>query len=100
MFPARCFTQPRQQQVVQCEPSSALDRESCRGSQQAQGEFVTAVGDEQAVTDMGWDPILPMSFAPDQFLRQGLYVFSLALLVYLFPLIKIYRLNILEAARK
>ncbi len=53
----------------------------------------------QAVIDMGFDPVIPMSFAPDQFLVQGLYVFLIALIVFLFPLIKIMRLNILEAAR-
>ncbi len=53
----------------------------------------------QAVIDMGFDPVIPMSFAPDQFFVQGLYVFLIALIVFLFPLVKILRLNILEAAR-
>ncbi len=53
----------------------------------------------QTVIDMGWDPLLPMSFAPDQFMTQGLYVFTIALLVFLFPLVKIFRLDILESAR-
>ncbi len=53
----------------------------------------------QAVIDMGFDPVIPMSFAPDQFFVQGLYVFVIALIVFLFPLVKILRLNILEAAR-
>ncbi len=53
----------------------------------------------QAVEDMGFDPVIPMSFAPDQFFIQGLYVFLIALVVFLFPLVKILRLNILEAAR-
>ncbi len=61
---------------------------------------ITLSGDAaQAVIDMGFDPIIPMSFAPDQFFIQGLYVFLIALLVFLFPLIKVLRLNILEAAR-
>ncbi len=53
----------------------------------------------QAVIDLGYDPIIPMSFAPDQFYIQGLYVFLIAMLVFLFPLLKISKLNILEAAR-
>ncbi len=54
----------------------------------------------QAVIDLGFDPILPMSFAPDQFYMQGLYVFLIVMAIFIFPLIKIMRLNILEAARK
>jgi len=53
----------------------------------------------QAVIDMGWDPVLPMSFAADQFYTQGFFVFAVAMIVFLFPLIKIVSLNILEAAR-
>jgi putative ABC transport system permease protein len=53
----------------------------------------------QAVIDLGYDPVIPMSFAPDQFYIQGLYVFLIAMLVFLFPLLKISNLNILEAAR-
>ncbi len=53
----------------------------------------------QAVIDMGFEPILPMSFAADQFYMQGLFVFIIAMVVFLFPLIKITRLNILNAAR-
>ncbi len=53
----------------------------------------------QAVIDMGWDPVLPMSFAADQFYTQGFFVFAVAMIVFLFPLVKIVTLNILEAAR-
>ena len=53
----------------------------------------------QAVIDMGYDPIIPMSFAADQFYRQGLFVFLIAVAVFIFPLLKISRLNILDAAR-
>lgn len=53
----------------------------------------------QAVMDMGFDPILPMSFASDQFYTQGFFVFVIAMIVFMFPLIKILGLNILEAAR-
>lgn len=61
---------------------------------------ITLSGDAaQAVVDLGFDPIIPMSFAPDQFYTQGFYVFLILMAVFLFPLIKIVRLNILEAAR-
>ncbi len=53
----------------------------------------------ETVIEMGWEPVLPMSFAADQFYMQGLIVFVIAMFVFLFPLIKIMRLNILEAAR-
>ncbi len=54
----------------------------------------------EAVTEMGWEPVLPMSFATDQFTTQGFFVFTIAFIVFLFPLIKIFRLNILDAARR
>ena len=53
----------------------------------------------QAVIDMGFEPVIPMSFAADQFYQQGFYVFLIAMIVFLFPLIKISRLDILDAAR-
>ena len=53
----------------------------------------------QAVIDLGFDPVIPMSFAPDQFYIQGFYVFLIAMAVFLFPMLKIARLNILDAAR-
>ncbi|MDG5767594.1 ABC transporter permease [Balneolales bacterium ANBcel1] len=52
-----------------------------------------------ALLDMGFEPLLPMSFAADQFYMQGFYVFLIAMVVFLFPLVKISRLNILDAAR-
>ncbi|TVR15618.1 MAG: ABC transporter permease [Balneolaceae bacterium] len=61
---------------------------------------ITLTGDAaQAVVDLGYDPIIPMSFAADQFYTQGLFVFFIAMVVFLFPLLKIKNLNILEAAR-
>lgn len=54
----------------------------------------------ETVIEMGWEPILPMSFAPDQFYTQGLIVFLISVSVALFPLMKIKRLNILEASRR
>ncbi len=54
----------------------------------------------QTVIDMGWEPVLPMSFAWDQFYTQGLIVFFISMGVAIFPLIKVKRLNILEASRR
>lgn len=54
----------------------------------------------ETVIEMGWDPVLPMSFAADQFYMQGIIVFLLAMVVFLFPLVKVFKLNILEAARR
>ena len=53
----------------------------------------------QALIDFGFEPVLPMSFAADQFYTQGFFVFLIAIVVFLFPLIKVMRLNVLEAAR-
>ncbi len=53
----------------------------------------------QTVIDMGWEPILPVSFAPELFYTQGIIVFILAMLVFIYPLVKIARLNVLAAAR-
>lgn len=52
-----------------------------------------------AVMDMGWDAVLPVSFAPELFYHQGIIIFLMAMMVFLYPLIKIARMEILEAAR-
>ncbi len=54
----------------------------------------------ETIIEMGWEPILPVSFAADQFYTQGIIVFCIAVVVFLFPLLKVMNLNILEAARK
>lgn len=54
----------------------------------------------QTVIDMGWEPVLPMSFAADQFYGQAVIVFLIAFMIAIFPILKIMRLNILEAAKK
>ncbi len=57
-------------------------------------------GDAEAVVvEMGFDPVIPMSFAADQFYTQAFFVFLIALVVFTFPLLKILKLNILKAAR-
>lgn len=53
----------------------------------------------ETVLEMGFDPVIPMSFAPDMFYTQAFFVFIIAVVVFLFPLMKIHRLNVLEAAR-
>lgn len=53
----------------------------------------------EAIIEMGWEAVLPVSFAADQFYMQGVIVFGIAMVVFLFPLIKIFRLNILDASR-
>jgi ABC-type lipoprotein release transport system permease subunit len=52
-----------------------------------------------AIIERGWDPVLPVSFAADLFYVQGMIVFLIAMVVFLYPLVKIRRLNILEAAK-
>lgn len=53
----------------------------------------------EAIKDMGWQPVLPMSFAPDQFYTQGIIVFFIAILIALYPVIRVFRLNVIEASR-
>lgn len=53
----------------------------------------------QALLDYGFEPYLPMSFAPDQFFPQGFFVFLIALAVFLFPWIKIFRLHVCSVTR-
>ncbi|AXI99424.1 ABC-type transport system, involved in lipoprotein release, permease component [Cyclonatronum proteinivorum] len=53
----------------------------------------------EMVVEMGWEAVLPVSFAADQFYMQGVIVFGIAMVVFLFPLLKIFRLNVLEASR-
>lgn len=53
----------------------------------------------EMIVEMGWEAYLPMSFAADQFYMQGFIVFVIAMLVFLFPMIKVLKLNVLEAMR-
>jgi ABC-type lipoprotein release transport system permease subunit len=53
----------------------------------------------EMIVEMGWEAYLPMSFAADQFYMQGLIVFIIAMLVFLFPMIKVLKINVLEAMR-
>ncbi len=60
------------------------------------------LGDElgEVMLDMGFDPVLPFSVAPDIFVYQGITIFFIALVVSLYPVKKVFRLNMINAARK
>jgi len=61
---------------------------------------ITLGGDAaEAIIEMGWDPVLPVSFAPGLFYTQGAIVFFIAMVIFLYPLVKIARMDVLEAAR-
>lgn len=54
---------------------------------------------EELVLDFGFEPILPVAFAPEIYFWQGLIIFIIATIICLYPSLKIARLNILDAAR-
>lgn len=53
----------------------------------------------ETVMDMGWEPVLPMSFAPDQFYTQGIIVFIIAMVISIYPIYKIFSLDVIKASR-
>lgn len=53
----------------------------------------------ETIMDYGWEPIIPVSFSTKMFLSQGLIVFLLAMLISAYPVLKIFRLKIIEASR-
>ncbi len=53
----------------------------------------------ETVMDMGWEPVLPMSFAPDQFYTQGIIVFIIAMAISIYPIYKIFSLDVIKASR-
>ncbi|TVR78199.1 MAG: ABC transporter permease [Saprospirales bacterium] len=53
----------------------------------------------ETVIDMGWEPILPMSFAPDQFYSQAIIVFVIAMIIGIYPVYKIMKLDVIKASR-
>ncbi|MEX0685822.1 MAG: FtsX-like permease family protein [Balneolales bacterium] len=64
---------------------------------------IPLTGDMAAVVEemgMGMEAALTFSIDPDIFWTQGLIIFILAFVICLYPIIKISRLNILEASRK
>lgn len=54
---------------------------------------------EELVLDFGFEPVLPVAFAPEIYFWQGLIIFILTTIICLYPSLKIARLNILDAAR-
>ena len=53
----------------------------------------------ETIMDYGWEPIIPVSFSTKMFLSQGMIVFLLAMLISAYPVLKIFRLKIIEASR-
>jgi len=54
----------------------------------------------EIMLDMGFEPVLPFSVAPDIFIYQGITIFFIALVVSLYPVKKVFRLDMISAARK
>lgn len=53
----------------------------------------------ETVIDMGWEPVLPMSFASDQFYNQALIVWFIAALISLYPVYRVIKLDVIKASR-
>ena len=53
----------------------------------------------ETMLEFGVEPILPISLAPELFQGQMIIVFLITMLISLYPLFKILRLNILDAAK-
>jgi putative ABC transport system permease protein len=61
---------------------------------------ITLSGDmAEMVIEMGWDPVIPVSFAADQFYTQGFLVFIIAMVISFYPIIKVFNLNVIKASR-
>lgn len=54
----------------------------------------------EIIVEYGFDPVIPAAIAPDIYLFQGTFIFLLALLISLYPTIKIMTLDIMNASRK
>ncbi len=50
--------------------------------------------------DMGFEPVMPFSVAPDIFIYQGITIFIISLVIGLYPARKVFRLDMVSAARK
>ena len=53
----------------------------------------------EVIEEMGFEPILPMAIAPDIFLWQGSVIFVMAIIICMYPTVKIATMNILDASR-
>ncbi len=54
----------------------------------------------ELLEEMGFEPIMPMAIAPDIFLWQGSVIFIITTIICLYPSLKIFTLNILDASRR
>ncbi len=54
----------------------------------------------EAMIDYGLEPMMTFSIASDIFIYQGLTIFFIALVVGLYPVRKVFRLDVISAARK
>jgi putative ABC transport system permease protein len=50
--------------------------------------------------DMGFEPVMPFSIAPNIFIYQGITIFIIALIIGIYPVRKIFSLDIISASRK
>ncbi len=50
--------------------------------------------------DFGLEPVFSFSIAPDIFIYQGMIIFLIAVIVGLYPVRKVFKLDVVEAARK
>ena len=59
------------------------------------------LGDElgDIMIDMGFEPVFSFSIAPDIFLYQGMVIFFIALIVGLYPVTRVLRMNMVHASR-
>ncbi len=59
------------------------------------------VGEELAevMLDMGFEPVMPFSIAPDIFIYQAITIFIIAFVVGLYPVRKVFKLDMISAAR-
>ncbi|WP_229380951.1 ABC transporter permease [Shewanella psychropiezotolerans] len=53
----------------------------------------------QLMLDMGWEPIIPMMLAPWLFIDQIVIVLALMLLCLIYPLWRVYRLDLVTALK-
>jgi len=54
----------------------------------------------EAFMDYGFEPIFAFSIAPDIFLTQGIIVFCIAVVIGLYPVRKVFKLDVVDASRK
>lgn len=53
----------------------------------------------ELIEEMGFEPIMPMAIASDIFIWQGSVIFVMAIIICMYPTLKIATMNILDASR-